>query len=111
MKLGRPNYLSFVKAALIVAAVATSLSLIVLRLPGISDSVRYEIVGILVLFPGALIFMPMIHNIHNFWRGYLVFGGAINWFLYTWWVWALMEKRRKRELQRNKPSGSTIPPG
>ena len=107
MKLERADYFNFGKAGLSVAAVMLVVILLAFRL-SICPASLQQILGLLLFLPGGLIFMPLIHNIHTSWPGYVFLGVGMNWILYTWGTWALMEKRRrKRELRRIK---SAIPP-
>jgi hypothetical protein len=110
IKLDRANYLNFAKAGLIVAATMGLVFFVALRLPGIPESVA-EILGALLIIPGMVVFLPFMHNIHNFWEGYALLGGVVNWILYTSWVWWILEnRRRKRESSRTKPTGRGVPP-
>jgi hypothetical protein len=110
MKLGRAAYFNVAKAGLSVAAVMLVVILIAFRLPGLPEFLR-QILGLLLFLPGGLIFMPLIHNIHRSWPGFVFSGVGVNWILYTWGTWALMEKRRrKRELRRTKISADVAPP-
>jgi hypothetical protein len=84
--------------------------LIALRLPGLDEFTRGAL-WLIVFFPGALLFMPMIHNVHNYWEGYIFGGAVVNWIFYTWGTWAFMEKwRRKRALRRAQPAADVAPP-
>jgi hypothetical protein len=111
MKFERADYLNFAKAGLIVAAAMGLVFLISLRLPGISDSTR-EVVGLLVFFPGVLIFAPiMLPKGHNIGYGYFYMGAVLNWVFYTSWVsWFIENRRRRRELNRAKPSADVASP-
>jgi hypothetical protein len=111
MKPKRADYLNFAKSGLIVAAAMGLVFLIALRLPGISDSTR-EVVGLLVFFPGVLIFEPiMLSKGHNIGYGYFYMGAVLNWVFYTSWVsWFMENRRSKRELHRAKPSADVVPP-
>jgi len=106
MKLERADYLNFAKAGLLVAAVMLMVMLIAFRQRGFPESLR-QILGLPLFFPGGLIVMPFIHNIHTFWPGYFFLGIAANWLFYSWGTWAFMEKRRrKRDLRRTKAIAS-----
>jgi hypothetical protein len=111
MKPKRADYLNFAKSGLIVAAAMGLVFLIALRVTVLPLPVR-TILGVLLIVPGELIFMPMILSEgHNVWYGYFYIGGVLNWFLYTWFVWLFIQhRRRKRELRRTKPSADVVPP-
>jgi|HubBroStandDraft_6_1064221.scaffolds.fasta_scaffold22169_2 hypothetical protein len=110
MKLDRSDYLNFAKAGLIVAALMGLAFLISVRLPSLDQFTR-DIVGLLVFFPGFLLFMPMIHNVHDYWEGYIYLGALVNWIFYTWGTWAFMEKiRRGRQQRRSMGAAEVAPP-
>ena len=107
MKIERADYRNFAKAALLVTIVMSLLLLAAWRLSGVSQTTKDDFL-LLLFLPGGLVVMPLIHNIHTSWPGYVFLGVAVNWILYTWATWALMEKRRqKRELRAIK---SAVPP-
>jgi hypothetical protein len=110
MKLERADYLNFAKAGLIVAAVMGLGFLISLRSPGL-DHFTGTVIWLLLFLPGFLLFMPMLHNVHNYWEGYIYLGALVNWIFYTWGTWAFMEKiRRGRKQRRSKAAASATPP-
>src|ERR1700722_954011 len=53
--------------------------------------------GILLLFPGVLLFMPFIlQKFHDAWDGYFVLGIALNWLLYVWAATTFIDARRRK---------------
>jgi hypothetical protein len=110
MKPKLADCLDFAKIGLLVGVIMLVLYLSGGPFLGTHEFVR-TILLILLFFPWAVPFIPLIRSVHNFWGGYLYIGAAINWFLYTWWAWSLVEKRRrKRELRRARPRADVVPP-
>jgi hypothetical protein len=66
MKPKLADYLNFAKTGLVVAAIMLVLYLSGGPFLGTHEFVR-TILLLLLFFPGAVPFIPLIHNIHNFW--------------------------------------------
>jgi hypothetical protein len=100
MKLERADYLNFAKAGALVAAAMGLVLLILLRTPGMSQSVK-DGIAIILFLPGLLVTaLGWLAKGDNSGLGYFYFGGVLDWLLYTWCVWWFMERRRhKRSLR------------
>lgn len=96
MKLNHADYLNFAKAGALVAAAMGLVLLILSQLPGISQSVR-DSIAIILFLPGLLVAaLGTLPKGDNAGLGYFYFGGVLDWLLYTWCVWRLMERRNRK---------------
>lgn len=102
--------LGWVKAALLTATVMGTLWLLLFASGFVfrSETSLFWAIYFLLVFPGMLILLPFIaSNLHNADLGFMALSSALNWLIYSQFVYMLIRWRRSK---RKFSGGGTVPP-
>lgn len=89
-------YRNWLVAALIVTIAFAPIATLIFVPSPIPDRIRAYLF-LFLSFPGVLLLLPLLGNIHNMSMGFILSATALNWFIYTSFLrWFIARRRHKK---------------